>query len=436
LGNTQTSKGIIRALQIIVRGFNSRGHNFALVLGAIVLAGGGALIFSINNIYLPVFAVAIVWYATMFLYGWRQSDAAEAALVAEQIVALGVASLIFHVALAGFDLHAAWLSNGKFTGDQIWPAATRFGEGLICATLAPLVAMWVRSSSYERAELGGQSGGAGGEVVEAAAIGASASGAIGSANSQIAARVREYDLAIQRLVTVTQDLASQLEKTSAKAGSSLQALLSKVDAELLALSGSVGIVANDLEKRTVGLGSAIGGLTNNVGRLTASMSESFSNVADEVRAGGGTLRRSLEDAGVDVRASGKALSDDFRIISASVAEHGRSVAQALQGMSGALEKQFASLGQSFEELEKQLQSIENGLSAVGQSASKVSNDLPRVFEAATAGVSSLRAEMARLGDNVGEGALLLEGLRDLVGSVRRFIPSDAEAPVSPTLGAR
>ena len=426
------------AFNRIANGFRASSTNLAIVLVVLLVAGASAFIFNLRGLYLPVFAAVMTWYVVTSRPAAQPNRAAsEMTLVSEQIVAIGVASLIFHVALAGFDLRAAWVVTRKFSGDTIWTAAERFGEGLICATLAPLAAMWVRALNVDKtdgvlpdssAAASGVSGAAGAPDFAAASMVAEAATAIGL-------NVDQYNVALQQLVAATDAFSNQLLMSSTATATSFDALLNGIDARLTGLTTGMAELTVEMERRIAVLGSTVETLTKSIAGIAQPISESFGAVADEVRSGGRTLQRGLDDAATDVRASGKALADDFRIVAAGFAEHGRAISRILDGVPEAVDKRVVAIGRSADALGQRLTSLEAGLAATEGAAVKLAADLPQVFYAASSGVGVLKSEMADLGRKLGEGAILLQGLQDIIGAVRRFIPADAEpadVPGQPT----
>lgn len=411
-------------LSALSKGFRSPSTNLGVVLVALLLAGSIAFFFRFGGLYLVVFGTILIWYvATMRPSARVGRGSIEATLVAEQIVAIGVASLIFHVALAGFNLRASWVATKKFDGDSIWGAAQLFGEGLICATVAPLAAMWVRSTNVGALEDSREAQ----ETPEFQTINAVMEiGTIGEARQSIAMQANAYSEALGRLASASDAFASQVHASASTVGSSLSSLFANFDAQLSKLTSKLDGTAVSVERSISALNASVDTLSSKLVGVASPIAETFNLLADEIRGGGRALQHGMEDAAKEVRSSGKTLADDFRIVAAGFGDHGRAISRALQGVPEVVEAHVAEISSHIEPLSARLSALEANLGRTQTAAADLAADLPKLYESSALGVQALNDEMSSLAEKMREGAVLLQGLQELIGSVRRFIPSDNE----------
>jgi hypothetical protein len=92
---------------------------------------------------------------------------------------------------------------------------------------------------------------------------------------------------------------------------------------------------------------------------------------------------------------------------------------------GAMAAFAAAIAQASERVQQAAAGMSVSLEAVGEGGDKAKKSLDAAGDAATAASGQLKPaaeELARLGSAASEGALLLDGLRDIIASVEQFIP--------------
>jgi hypothetical protein len=98
---------------------------------------------------------------------------------------------------------------------------------------------------------------------------------------------------------------------------------------------------------------------------------------------------------------------------------------ALGTAAGAMGTFAASIAQASEKVQQAAAGMSVSLDAVGEGGDRAKASLDAAGDAASAASGQLKPaadELARLGSAANEGALLLNGLRDIIASVEQFIP--------------
>ena len=382
--------------------FSTPASNLAVVIGILVAMAGMSLWFQIQWMYPLVFAIAIVWYAkaTAQLKIHRR-DAPDAAIVAEHIVVMGVASLIVHVALAGLGLKASWAMTGQFTPDSVWVAAESFSEGLVCSAVAPLVAMWTRTSHASRGDDSPETQGADAQKLKDSAP---LDDQAPQRMAALALRAAEdFEQANRRLVEAADQAATDLRRASGVAVAALDAVATTVGPSITALASSLDDFTMSVQRQCNGIGVAmvelIAGLTNS----------------------GAPVKESLAKLAAEIGSSARPLGAGFQMLAADIDVQGKRITSGLESAAGRLEQGFAGIGRTSDALALKLATLEASIAGLSATSGKLASDLPAAFGTLSGGAHDLRVEMDELARRLKEGGQLLQGLQDLIHSVRRFI---------------
>ena len=421
--STQASP-LLKGIGALASGHGSAQTRLAIVLGILALAAGVSLFLKFSGLYLVAFALVVSWYAVVS--GPSSTRAGiDSSLVAEQIVAMGVASLILHVALAAFSLRDALQTSKTISTESVFTAARWFGEGLICATLAPLAAMWVRMRSavqegaYTEAKQPSLELESGGSWVEATQT-------MLATTAKLEAQVERYNSALQDLTTATGQFGARLSEAGHSVSVTFESTLAQIEASLANMANRFDDVTRNVELQVNQLNTTLDAIGRGIDGVSQPIVQSFAAAADGVRMGGQEIAHGLNDAAVELRASGRVLSDEFRVMAAGFGENGRSIAIVLEGLPKAISERIGAIGREVDPLVTHFAALGKSLASVQDSSVQLAQDLPQLYATSSMSVARLSEEVDGLATKLKEGALLLEGLQDLISAVRRFIPVEGQ----------
>lgn len=399
-----------------------------VVVACLLVAGLVSIVYRLHGVYFAVFTITIIGYiAICRAAAQRDAGAPDSTLVAEQIVTIGVASLVVHIVIAGFELRESWRGTTEISADVVWTSAASLGEGLMCAAFAPLFAMAARmlGTVYDLDKggtLAGPSSGTG-------------SGGIGSGVGDIDPRMgvvigaftseaNRHQEALRKIVDGTVAFAAewpakleQIARTFENAGTSLVEHERTMGREIEAASAN-------WKKRAEVMEMAWQTTEDAFSSATSKIVESLDTAATEIGAGSTSVRTALDTASEHVRESTAALRDDFLLLSVKLNEHGRLLANSLAGISSEMETRGAAIGSAVARMEQKVLQVAVALESLEGRLAQTGDRLPATVRDVTAGFEGLNEGALELAAKLNEGAALLDGLRTLIASVRRFIPAE------------
>ncbi len=426
----KSSRGVLDSL---LNGTGNSAGNLGIVILTLAAAAAVTIHFRFHGLYLGTFAVMISWYVLAARSLARESPSAPDSLViAEQIVTFGVVSLIVHVVVAGFELKYSWQSANEISLDMMWTSAQSLGEGLMCAALAPLLAMvartWGFANDLKSEEI---------EVAITANQGSSRqsersadyeSRTLEAANhfSQEMLKhqeaIRFFTDSIRNYAESTPDTIARMLGAIDGISTSLAEQETRLTAELVRRSGEWEARASQLDKIWLSLG-------DNLRIASEKMIRSFESASDDINSGSKSVAGGLESAGNDVRNSSKALRDDFLLLAVKLNEHGRLLSTSLEGIASDVTNRTKPIGDAAGDLEERMKLLSAGFARFEERLDRFGAELPVTLGSVSAGFDALNRGSADLTTQLREGGALVQGLQSLILSVRRFIPADENPTV-------
>jgi hypothetical protein len=262
---------------------NRPSYNLVIYLTALATTAIAVLTFRIPYLYVVVFIFASTWYGAA---SRRLIDAGakglDAITTSELVIACGIASLLLHVAIAGAHIDAELVKGKEFSEQTFRDAASIFSEGLICAAVAPVIAVVIRL-------LDGHDG---------AAAGISSPVEVGKILEDFARRSAGMAQNMERLSIAIALSAERYEGAAVRVSTALESL------------------ATDIQAKGSGVGSQLSALQSQAqvfGRSMDDASTAFGAINDSIQ----SLGRRLDEFGDKAR-SGSMLLDGLRDLISSV----------------------------------------------------------------------------------------------------------------------
>jgi len=252
-----------------------------LIVATLVLAIAWLLEFFkvVSGVGYPfVFILTICGYAIACRTGQAKAQS-SAAVVSEQIIVLGIGSLVLHTVSAANIIATAIGSNSGTLQEVTREAINSFLHGLICAAVAPVVAMIIRTMARSEAE---QSTGFA-DTADAARDSqallekiAAVSGQFDRLAVAVSRSVNDYETASRRLDGALTDMALKVKAQTDTLGDAVKALndrLVTLDKSLASAGDGIVKFSRDASTAFSGTREKAESLATEIGNLTTKMAE-------------------------------------------------------------------------------------------------------------------------------------------------------------------
>jgi hypothetical protein len=273
---------------------NRQPRNLAIYLALLSIVAIAAFAFRIPYIYAVVFIFASTWYGVV---SRRLIDAGamslDAIATSELVIACGIASLLLHVVIAGVHISDELVNGREFSEQTVRAAVLIFSEGLICAAVAPVIAVVIRVL----------------EGRERAAAGISSPSDVGKILEEFAKRSAGMAQNMERLSNAIAVSAERYEGAALRASTALEALATDIQAK----ADGVGLELSALQSQAKVFGSSMADATTEVRKAGVEASTTFGAINDSMQSLGKRL-----DEFSDKARSGSALLDGLRELISSV----------------------------------------------------------------------------------------------------------------------
>jgi len=262
---------------------NRPPYNLAIYLAVLAITAIAVLTFRIPYLYVVVFIFASTWYGAasrrLIVAGAAGLDAIT---TSELVIACGIASLLLHVAIAGAHIEDELAKGKEFSEQTFRDAARIFAEGLICAAVAPVIAVVIRVL----------------EGGDRTAAGISSPADVAKVLEDFARRSAGMAQNMERLSIAIALSAEKYEGAAVRVSTALESL------------------ATDIQAKGSGVGlqwSALQSQAQVLGRSMAETSTAFGGINDSIQ----SLGRRLDEFGDKAR-SGSVLLEGLRDLISSV----------------------------------------------------------------------------------------------------------------------
>ncbi len=252
-----------------------------LIIATLVLAIAWLLEFVnlVSGVGYPfVFLVTICGYAFACRTG-RAKAQSSAAVVSEQIIVLGIGSLVLHTVSAANIIAAALGSSSGPLHAVTREAINSFLHGLICAAVAPVVAMIIRTMARSEAEQSTGLADAADVARDSQALSQkilAVSGQFDRLAEAVSQSVTSYETASKRLDGALTDMAQKVKAQTDTLSDAVKALnerLAKLDESLAKTGDGIAKFSRDASTVFSATRTEAENLTREIGNLTAKMAE-------------------------------------------------------------------------------------------------------------------------------------------------------------------
>lgn len=259
--------------------------NLYAYLGVLISVAALVFSFHVQFVYAAIFVLASVWYgAAANRLSAGGAMGVDAVMTSELIITCGIASLILHVAIAGFYIDDELANNRGFSEQTVRVAATVFSEGLVCAAFAPVIAVVFRFVE-----------GHGDEATSPSPTPEDIAGVL----DELAERAARLTLNMERLSLAIGDSAERYEGAAVRVTTALEALATDIQAN----GQSVSRQLSQLESRTRSFGDSVAQTSSDLRTVGSDASDAFGAIADGIKASG----EQVDEFAVKVRAGGELL---------------------------------------------------------------------------------------------------------------------------------